>query len=67
MPDILSLLLQVGMLMDSGNVIVSRYPLSHSSSWTFKNASGWQSLIPNGVLHAICTQPSGARLHLFTT
>ena len=53
--------------MDSGNVILSRFPLSDASSWTFENASGWQSLVPNGVLHAICYAPSGSRVHLFTT
>lgn len=53
--------------MDSGNVIVSRFLLSHASAWTFKNSSGWQSLVANGVLHAICTPPSGASVHLFAT
>ena len=53
--------------MDSGNIIVSRFPLTNASSWTFQNASGWQSLIPNGILHVICNLPSGARIHCFTT
>ena len=58
---------QVGRLMDSGNVIVSRYPLSSASMCTFQNASGWQSFVPNGILHAMCTPPTGIEVHLFTT
>ena len=58
---------QVGLLMDSGNVIVSRFPLTNASSWSFESTSGWQSIIPNGILHVICNLPSGSRVHCFTT
>ena len=53
--------------MDSGNVIVSRYPLMDASTWAFQSASGWQSLVPNGILHAVCVPDSGVKVHLFTT
>ena len=59
--------LQMGLLLDSGNVIVSRYPLMDASTWAFHSASGWQAIVPNGVLHAVCVPTSGAKVHLFTT
>jgi hypothetical protein len=57
----------MGLLLDSGNVIVSRYPLMDASTWAFRSASGWQAIVPNGVLHAVCVPTSGAKVHLFTT
>jgi len=39
-------------LLNSGNVILSRFPLRHATSIIFKATKGWQSFVPNGALHA---------------
>jgi len=57
----------IGALSNSGNVILSRFPLRNASSFIYKATTGWQSIVPNGALHATTELPSGEFLHLFST
>ncbi len=57
----------IGAISNTGNMILSRFPLRDASSIIFKSHAGWQSMVPNGVLHATCQLPTGEPLHLFTT
>ena len=57
----------IGVVSNTGNMILSRFPLRNPSSIIFKNHAGWQSMVPNGALHATTQLPSGEPLHLFTT
>jgi endonuclease/exonuclease/phosphatase family metal-dependent hydrolase len=57
----------IGVVSNTGNMILSRFPLKDASSIIFKSHAGWQSMVPNGVLHATCQMPTGEPLHLFTT
>jgi endonuclease/exonuclease/phosphatase family metal-dependent hydrolase len=57
----------IGMVSNTGNMILSRFPLRDASSIIFQNHAGWQSMVPNGALHATTQLPSGEPLHLFTT
>lgn len=57
----------IGFVTNTGNMILSRFPLRDPKSIIFTHHAGWQSLVPNGVLHATCQLPTGEPLHLFTT
>lgn len=57
----------IGFVTNTGNMILSRFPLRDPQSIIFTHHAGWQSLVPNGVLHATCQLPTGEPLHLFTT
>jgi endonuclease/exonuclease/phosphatase family metal-dependent hydrolase len=57
----------IGMVSNTGNMILSRFPLRDVSSIIFQSHAGWQSMVPNGALHATTQLPSGEALHLFTT
>eukprot|EP00960_Hanusia_phi_P057568 763601-Hanusia_phi.AAC.5 len=57
----------VGFFFDTGNVIISKYPIQNASEVIFRSTAGWQKMVPNGALHAACKLPSGNLLHLFTT
>lgn len=55
-----------GNLLNSGNVILSRFPVASATVHTFESVEGWQRLTPNGVLHAALSV-SGRSCHVFTT
>jgi endonuclease/exonuclease/phosphatase family metal-dependent hydrolase len=57
----------IGLVFNTGNMILSRFPLRDPRSRIFAHHAGWQSMVPNGVLHATCQLPTGEPLHLFTT
>jgi len=57
----------IGNVSNTGNMILSRFPLRNASSIIFQNYAGWQSMVPNGALHATTQLPTGEPLHLFTT
>ena len=57
---------RVGLFMNCGNVILSRFPVVASSAMPFKSTEGWQRLLSNGVLHA-SANVQGKTVHLFTT
>ena len=57
----------IGAVSNTGNMILSRFPLRDATSIIFRHHAGWQSFVPNGVLHATCQLPRGEPLHLFTT
>jgi endonuclease/exonuclease/phosphatase family metal-dependent hydrolase len=57
----------ISCIFNTGNMILSRFPLRDASSVIFAHHAGWQSMVPNGVLHATCQLPTGEPLHLFTT
>lgn len=39
-------------LVNNGLMILSKIPITNTSTYTFKNSGGLQWLVPNGVLHA---------------
>lgn len=51
----------------TGNVIISKYPIIEANVWIYQTSSGWQKMMPNGILHAKIQLPGERLLDVYNT